>query len=107
MSEPPEDNRPRRPRGNGATYASRSSTSSSRSGPYSSRAGAQERPYTLYRSAPRGLTARLRGESDTELEARADQLSRQKPPRPPRGGEPPRRRVRVPGLPVRVGPRRP
>ncbi|MGO9902119.1 MAG: LCP family protein [Solirubrobacteraceae bacterium] len=27
-----------------------------------------ERPYTLYRSAPRGLRARLRGESDPELE---------------------------------------
>ncbi len=31
-------------------------------------ASASERPYTLYRSAPRGLRARLRGESDPELE---------------------------------------
>ena len=46
-----------------------------------------ERPYTLYHSAPRGLTSRLRGETDVELESRADQLSRQQPPRPPRGGD--------------------
>jgi LCP family protein required for cell wall assembly len=96
MSETPDDNRPRSARGDGATYASRSN-----------RSAAQERPYKLYRSSPRGLTARLRGETDTELEARADQLSRQKPPRPPRGAEPPRRRFRIPGRPVRVGPRRP
>jgi LCP family protein required for cell wall assembly len=40
----------------------------------------EERPYKTYRSAPRGLVARLRGESDAELEARAEQLSRQSPP---------------------------
>jgi LCP family protein required for cell wall assembly len=40
----------------------------------------EERPYKTYRSAPRGLVARLRGESDAELEARAEQLSRQVPP---------------------------
>jgi LCP family protein required for cell wall assembly len=41
----------------------------------------EERPYKTYRSAPRGLLARLRGETDTEqLEARAEKLSRQAPP---------------------------
>jgi LCP family protein required for cell wall assembly len=41
----------------------------------------EERPYKTYRSAPRGLVARLRGETDTEqLEARAEKLSRQAPP---------------------------
>jgi LCP family protein required for cell wall assembly len=40
----------------------------------------EERPYKTYRSAPRGLVARLRGESDTEqLEIRAEKLSRQAP----------------------------
>lgn len=40
----------------------------------------EERPYKTYRSAPRGLVARLRGETDTEqLEARAEKLSRQAP----------------------------
>jgi LCP family protein required for cell wall assembly len=40
----------------------------------------EERPYKTYRSAPRGLVARLRGESDTEqLEARAEKLSGQAP----------------------------
>ncbi|MGC9220338.1 MAG: LCP family protein [Solirubrobacteraceae bacterium] len=43
-----------------------------------------EPPYHVYRSAPRSLTARLRGESDAELEARAEKLSRQQPPRPRR-----------------------
>jgi LCP family protein required for cell wall assembly len=98
MSEPPDDNRPRSQRGTGATYAGRSK-----------RSATPERPYKLYRSAPRSLTARLRGETDTELEARADQLSRQKPPRPPRGGgpgdgRPPRGRIRIPFF---RGPRRP
>ncbi len=45
-----------------------------------------DRPYKLYRSTPRSLTARLRGETDAELEARSEQLSRQQPPRTPRGG---------------------
>ncbi|MCL2418582.1 MAG: LCP family protein [Conexibacteraceae bacterium] len=45
-----------------------------------------ERPYTLYRSAPRSLTSRLRGETDAELEAR-ELLMRDEPPRPPRGGD--------------------
>ena len=106
MSEPPDDNRPRRQRGNGATYAGRSNPQAP-PGPQAPQAP-QERPYKLYRSAPRSLTARLRGESDTELEARADELSRQKPPRPPRGGGPgdggPRRGRRIPGF---RGPRRP
>jgi LCP family protein required for cell wall assembly len=82
MSESREDNgnpdppkqRPRTARGGGATYAGRG------------KEGAQERPYKLYRATPRSVTARLRGETDAELEARADQLSRQKPPRAPRGG---------------------
>ena len=39
----------------------------------------EDRPYTTYRSAPRGLVSRLRGETDAELEARADQLRRQSP----------------------------
>jgi LCP family protein required for cell wall assembly len=40
----------------------------------------EERPYKTYRSAPRGVVARLRGESDTEqLEARAEKLSREAP----------------------------
>ena len=64
----------------GATYAGRSGRS------------APDRSYNLYRSTPRSLGARLRGESDTELAARADELSRQQPPRPPRGGEPTGRR---------------
>jgi LCP family protein required for cell wall assembly len=118
MSEPPDDNRPRSQRGDGATYASRS-TPPKAEGRQPSKAqgrqpsGTQERPYKLYRSAPRSLTARLRGETDTELEARADQLSRQKPPRPPRGGGPgdggpPRGRLRIPGFRgPRLGPRRP
>jgi LCP family protein required for cell wall assembly len=71
MYEPPEDSpneRASSARGKGATHAARSGRE-------------PERPYKVYRSAPRGLIARLRGESDAELEARAEQLSRQKPPR--------------------------
>jgi LCP family protein required for cell wall assembly len=73
----PQAREPRRPRatGGGATYAGRGSGRS------------PERPYNVYRSTPRSLGARLRGESDTELAARADELSRKQPPRPPRGGE--------------------
>ncbi len=74
------DPRPRAPRqpparSGGATYAARG--------------GGQpaERPYNLYRSTPRSLGARLRGETDAELAARADELSRKQPPRPPRGSE--------------------
>src|ERR1700722_14555982 len=41
----------------------------------------EERPYKIYRSAPRGLVARLRGETDTEqLEARAEKLARKAQP---------------------------
>jgi len=47
----------------------------------------EDRPYTVYRSAPRGLIARLRGESDTDLAARAETASRRQPPRPARPGE--------------------
>jgi LCP family protein required for cell wall assembly len=37
-------------------------------GEQSARSSTEERPYTLYRSAPRGLRARLRGEEDADLE---------------------------------------
>ncbi len=76
----PQPREPRRPRatGGGATYAGRGSGSSRSS----------ERPYNVYRSTPRSLGARLRGESDTELAARAEEVSRKQPPRPPRGSEP-------------------
>jgi LCP family protein required for cell wall assembly len=44
----------------------------------------RERPYTLYRSRPRGLRARLRGEEDAELDARAPvRAPDEKPPRTP------------------------
>jgi len=87
MSEPrePKGNpdrpgrRPRPTRSSGATYAGRGKQGPPERPP--------ERPYKLYRATPRSLTARLRGETDAELEARADQLSRQKPPRVPRGGD--------------------
>lgn len=62
-------------RGGGSTYAGRSGR------------GSQQRPYNLYRSTPRSLGARLRGETDAELEARASELSRRQPPRPPRAAE--------------------
>ena len=75
MSEPPEQ--PRKPRSKGATYAGRAQ-----------QGAPNERPYTVYRSTPRSISARLRGESDAELEAKADVLSRQQPPRPPRAGGP-------------------
>lgn len=101
----PRTREPRRPaqrtgaRGGGATYAGRNS-----------RGGQAERPYNLYRAAPRSLGARMRGETDAELEARASELSRQQPPRPPRAGGPgwgaPRRRPRLP-IPGFRGPRRP
>ncbi len=86
MSEPRKDKgnpdrpgqRPRPTRGGGSTYAGRGKQGAPQRPP--------ERPYKLYRATPRSLTARLRGETDAELEARADQLSRQKPPRTPRGG---------------------
>ncbi|MDE3131306.1 MAG: LCP family protein [Acidobacteriota bacterium] len=63
-------------RGGGQTYAGRGGRDP------------QGRPYNTYRSTPRSLGARLRGETDADLEARASELSRQQPPRPPRGGEP-------------------
>jgi LCP family protein required for cell wall assembly len=104
MSDYREDNgdpeapapRARGARGGGATYAGSGKTGGGKSG---SRPGAQERPYTLYRSTPRSLTARLRGETDAELEARADQLSRSRPPRAPRGGGPGGGRTGGPGGP--------
>ncbi|MGH2863021.1 MAG: LCP family protein [Solirubrobacteraceae bacterium] len=70
--------------GGGHTYIGRSGRSGP-SGP-SGRSGPQ-RPYNLYRSSPRSLAARLRGETDADLEARAAERSRQEPPRPPRDGE--------------------
>jgi LCP family protein required for cell wall assembly len=86
MSEPrePKGNpdrpgqRPRPTRGSGSTYAGRGQQGAPQRPP--------ERPYKLYRATPRSLTARLRGETDAELEARAEQLSREKSPRAPRGG---------------------
>ena len=86
MSEPREHKgnpdrpgqRPRPTSGGGSTYAGRGKQGAPDRPP--------ERPYKVYRATPRSLTARLRGETDAELEARADQLSRQKPPRTPRGG---------------------
>lgn len=86
------------PRGRGATYAgsdspggsgqSGGSGSGQSGGSRSGRPqpGGSQPPYNVYRSAPRSLTARLRGETDADLEARADQLSRQRPPRLPRDG---------------------
>jgi LCP family protein required for cell wall assembly len=47
----------------------------------------EDRPYTTYRSAPRGLVSRLRGESDAELEARADALYRRQQQTAGRGPE--------------------
>jgi LCP family protein required for cell wall assembly len=46
-------------------------------GESSARSGTPERPYKLYRSAPRGLRARLRGEDDTDVSGG----------RPPGGGD--------------------
>jgi LCP family protein required for cell wall assembly len=95
--------------GGGQTYAGRSG----RSGP--------QRPYNLYRSNPRSLGSRLRGETDVDLEARAAERSRQQPPRPPRsdassagrrggpggpgGPRPPRGIRRIPGFRPSVRPR--
>jgi LCP family protein required for cell wall assembly len=67
---------PRPGQGGGQTYAGRSG-----------RKGA-ERPYNLYRSNPRSLGARLRGETDADLEARSAEQSRRQPPRPPRVPDP-------------------
>jgi LCP family protein required for cell wall assembly len=93
MPDSPQDNGPddaRERRQSGSTYAGRSTQAPN------------QRPYNLYRSAPRSLTARLRGESDAELEARAEQISRQRAPRPRRGGPddlPPQRGIRrIPGF---------
>ena len=95
----PRKPRPQRPPGGGATYAGRGGGSNTggggnrggggggNRGSAGSRGGggSADRPYNMYRSTPRSLGARLRGESDTELAARADELSRKQPPRPPRG----------------------
>lgn len=81
FNEDDEKPRPRKPRQvpanpGGSTYAGRSG-----------RGTQQQRPYNVYRSSPRSLGARLRGETDADLEARAAERSRQQPPRPPRGGD--------------------
>jgi LCP family protein required for cell wall assembly len=80
--EDDDDQRPRKPRQvpakpGGSTYAGRSGR------------GSNQPSYNVYRSSPRSLGARLRGETDTDLAARADELSRKQPPRPPRGDDPP------------------
>ena len=67
-------------KGNAATQAGRAG---------GGRPGGVERPYNTYRSTPRGLVARLRGETDPELEERAE-LSRRE--REDRSGVRPRRR---------------
>ncbi len=54
-------------------------------GDRSGRSGSGERPYNLYRSLPKGLRARLRGEEDIETERRR-QRNGGLPPRP---GQPP------------------
>jgi LCP family protein required for cell wall assembly len=51
----------------------------------SARTGTEERPYTVYRSRPRGLRARLRGEEDSELTPPAPRGVR-RGPREPRSG---------------------
>jgi len=75
----PQPRKPRQVPANpgGSTYAGRSGR------------GSAQRPYNVYRSTPRSLGARLRGESDTDLAAQDSERSRQQPPRPPRGTEPP------------------
>ena len=80
-------------RSGGSTYAGRGNR-----GPQQP----QQPSYNVYRSTPRSLGARLRGETDADLEARASELSRNQPPRPPRGGppgpRPPRGIRRIPGF---------
>ena len=63
------------------------------SGESKARSNSQERPYNVYRSAPRGLRARLRGEEDAAV---ADQGPRRR--RDDRGG-PPREGWRAGSLP--------
>jgi len=58
----------------------------------SSRTGTEQRPYTTYRSRPRGLRARLRGEEDSELTPSAVRAER-RGPREPRSGWAVARRV--------------
>ncbi|WP_249021420.1 LCP family protein [Conexibacter sp. S30A1] len=64
--------------------------------------------YTVYRARGRSLLARLRGETDPELGARAAERSRRQPPRdPPPGERPSRRRRRESGPGQAAGPTRP
>jgi LCP family protein required for cell wall assembly len=87
----------------GATNAARSRARSKRAGsgasavadqeppgaqppPGTGRGHGSERPYTLYRSTPRGLIARLRGESDSEIAQREEaRVRRARPVRIARG----------------------
>ena len=50
------------------------------------RSNSQERPYTLYRSAPRGLRSRLRGEDDVAVADHGPTPPRDDRRRPPREG---------------------
>jgi LCP family protein required for cell wall assembly len=92
-------------RGSGQTYAGGSGAGRGSGGSGRAPGGRtpQERPYNLYRSNPRSLGARLRGETDADLEARAAERSRQQPPRPPRSGAPRRRDRRYGGAPPHRG----
>ena len=73
----------RAPSGDPPYRVYRSGDSKARSKPQE-RPNPQDRPYTVYRSAPRGLKARLRGEDDTAIADRGH-------PRPPDDrGRPPR-----------------
>jgi LCP family protein required for cell wall assembly len=49
----------------------------------SSRSATEERPYTVYRSRPRGLRARLRGEEDVDLRPSEERPREPKPPQTP------------------------
>lgn len=95
---------PRRvnPRGSGGGGARGGSTYAGRTGRSPQEPSYKEPSYNVYRSTPRSIGSRLRGETDAELGARASELSRRQPPRPPRGGppgpRPPRGIRRIPGL---------
>ena len=113
-----DDQRPRPPRrvnprgsgganarGGGQTYAGKGNRGPQGGGQRSGR----DRSYNVYRSTPRSITSRLRGETDVDLETRASELSRKQPPRPPRGGppgpRPPRGIRRMPGFRPSMRPR--
>jgi len=81
-------------RGRASTHAARQGRGSTPpatppSTPPPARSAPAERPYRKYHSQPRGLIARLRGETDPELERRAERLRRpdqMDKPRPQRRG---------------------